>query len=124
MVSPPSSIAALLKSKTVLDTPGIGGFVWEIWSSDRSLLDEIPRGVQGLVVDPVFQGRPLEKAGLQRFDVIVSCDGEPVRRRHELLRKIRSKPAGSSFTLEVLRPGNNGKKSTKLVTDSLAGIWK
>lgn len=123
MVSPPSAIRSLLKSKAVQETPGIGGYVWEVWTSDQSLLDELPRGIEGLVVNPVFKGRALDQAGLQLYDVIVSCDGEPVKRRHDLLEKIRSKPAGSEFTLQVIRPGSQDRGSVTLTTEVLENFW-
>lgn len=124
IVSPPSAVRKLLADRNVAKTPGLGGYVWEVWTADRSLLDELPRGTEGVFANPVFDGRPLARAGLETFDVIVSCDGKPVRRRHELLSAIRSKPAGSRFELEVIKPGSNERRRVELVTDTLEEHWK
>ena len=102
----------------------MGGYVWEIWTADRSLLDELPRNAEGLYVNPVFEQRPLARAGIKPFDVIVSCDGVPVRRRHQLLEILRSKPAGSSFTFEVVSPGGQGRRPVAFVTDTLEEQWR
>lgn len=124
MVSPTSAVAALLASKAVARTPGLGGYVWETWTADKSLLDELPRGIEGLVVNTVFKSRPLARIGIAKFDVIVSCDGNPTRRRHEFLNQIRSKPVGSTFELEIIRPGSQARKTFFLKTDCLEDLWK
>lgn len=124
MVSPPAAAAALLKSNTIARTPGLGGYVWEIWTADRALLDELPRNAEGLYVNPVFKNGPLARAGIQAFDVIVSCDGIPVRRRHQLLEILRSKPAGSSFTFEVVSPGAQGRRPVAFLSESLELLWQ
>ncbi|MEM1442895.1 MAG: S1C family serine protease, partial [Verrucomicrobiota bacterium] len=110
MVSSPAVAAKLIASQKIAETPGLGGYAWELWTADRSLLDELPENAEGLFLNPVFENGPLARAGLKQFDVIVSVDGKPVRRRHELLEILRSKPAGSSFTFEVLTPGETGRR--------------
>ncbi|MDF2376410.1 MAG: trypsin-like peptidase domain-containing protein [Verrucomicrobiales bacterium] len=124
MVSSPKAAAALLESNAIAQTPGLGGYIWEIWTADRSLLDELPRNAEGLFINPVFKNGPLARADLKQFDVIVSCDGIPVRRRHQLLEILRSKPAGSSFTFEVVSPGTQGRRPVALLTEPLEQNWK
>lgn len=124
MVSSPKASAALVESNRIASTPGLGGYIWEIWSADRSLLDELPRNAEGLYVNPVFKNGPLARAGLKAFDVIVSCDGIPVRRRHQLLEILRSKPAGSSFTFEVVSPGSQGQRPVAFLSGTLEQDWK
>jgi S1-C subfamily serine protease len=124
MVSPTSAVADLLASKAVARTPGLGGYVWETWTADKSLLEELPRGIEGLVVNTIFEGRPLARAGIAKFDVIVSCDGKPTRRRHDFLNQIRSKPTGSTFELEIVKPGSQARKTVYLTSDCLEDLWK
>ncbi len=124
MVSSPQAATALIESNTIARTPGLGGYIWEIWTADRALLDELPRNAEGLFVNPVFENGPLARAGIKQFDVIVSCDGIPVRRRHELLAILRSKPAGSSFTFEVVSPGSQGRRPVAFLSEPLEQNWK
>jgi len=124
MVSLPAAIKRLLEEREIARTPALGGYVWELWTADRSLLDELPKGLEGVFVKPVFEGRPLARAGLAPHDVIVACDGQPIRRRHELLEIIRSRPVGSTFLLEVVRPGDPEHRAAELTTDSLEEHWR
>ncbi|MEM6279892.1 MAG: S1C family serine protease [Verrucomicrobiota bacterium] len=124
MVSSPMAAKRLLATNKIARTPGLGGYVWEIWTADRSLLEELPENAQGLFINPVFENGPLARAGLKAFDVIVSCDGIPVRRRHELLEILRSKPVGSSFTFEVVSPGAQGRRPVAFLTEPLEQNWK
>tara|TARA_R110000850_G_scaffold19988_17_gene59855 strand:- start:1603 stop:2601 length:999 start_codon:yes stop_codon:yes gene_type:complete len=124
MVSPPEAVARLLREKSLAKTPGIGGYVWEVWTGDRATLEKLPKGTKGLIVNPVFEGRPLARSGVKAFDVILSCDGKPVKRRHQLLSMIRSKPVRSTFTLEVITPGSHRRREVELTTDSLEEHWK
>ncbi len=124
MVSPPQAVSTILREKDLANTPGIGGYVWEVWTADRSLLEELPKGTNGLIVNPVFEGRPLDQAGIKAFDVILSCDGKQVKRRHHLLSAIRSKPINSTFSLEVITPGSRKRRTVTLTTDSLEQHWR
>lgn len=124
MVSPPSAVRDLVESNQTAKTPGLGAYFWEVWTADRSLLDELPNGTEGLIANPVFEDRPLARAGVKERDVIIACDGEPIRRRHQLIEKIRSKPAGSSFTLDVVTPGENGARKVEVTTDTLEENWE
>lgn len=124
MVSPPAAISNLIEKRAVASTPSIGGYVWEVWTADRQLLSRLPKGIHGVVASPIFKGRPLDKAGIKNSDVIVSCDGSKIRRRHELLEAIRSKPPGTTFTLEVISPGSGKRRTVYLTTDTLEALWQ
>ncbi len=124
MVSSPKAATALLTSNSIAKTPGLGGYIWEIWTADRSLLDELPKNAEGLYVNPVFKNGPLARAGIEPFDVIVSCDGVPVTRRHQLLEILRAKPVGSSFTFEVISPGKQGRRPVAFLSEALEQNWK
>lgn len=124
LVSPPSAIRELLKSRNVAATPGIGGYVWELRNADLDMLEKFPPGTKGLFVNPVFEGRPLNGAGIKAHDLILSCDGRPLTRRFELLSAIRSKPVGSTFELVVITPGKERTRTVILRTDSLESLWQ
>lgn len=124
MVSPPSAVRALIESNENAATPGLGAYFWEVWTADRSLLDELPAGTEGLIANPVFEDRPLDRAGVKQNDIIISCDGAAIRRRHQLIEKIRSKPVGTTFRLDVMTPGKNGTRPVEVTTDSLEEHWK
>lgn len=124
MVSDPAAAEQLIDANEIAETPCLGGYAWELWTADRSLLDELPDNAEGLYVNPVFENGPLARAGLKAFDVIVSCEGVPVRRRHELLKILRSKPAGASFTFEVISPGETGRRPVAFLSETLEQNWK
>jgi len=60
---------------------------------------------QGVVIQSVFPGSPAERAGLQRNDVIVDLNGQPVADRDKFRLKIADTPAGTKVKLGVLRDG-------------------
>ncbi len=124
MLSPPQAIKTLLHTRKTAETPGIGAYLWEVWTANHEILKELPKKTEGLILNPVFKGRPIEQAGLKALDVIVAVDGQSVRRRHEFLNLIRSKPPGSSFTLQVLPQGGRTKRFVELVTDTLEDHWR
>jgi len=124
MVSPPAAIKALIERNAIAATPGIGGFLWEIRTADRTFFDKLPDRGDGLVVNPVFKDRPLDRAGIKPHDLILSCDGTPLQRLSQLLGKLREKPAGSSLRLEVLTPGSGGSREVILTTDAIETGWR
>jgi S1-C subfamily serine protease len=124
MVSPPSSVRALIEKNSIAATPGIGGFLWEIRTADRTFFDKLPERGDGLVVNPVFKDRPLDRAGIKPHDLILRCDGVQLQRLSQLLGMIRSKPPGSAFRLEVLTPGTGGSRELILTTDAIEAGWR
>jgi serine protease Do len=60
---------------------------------------------QGVVIQSVFDGSPAERAGLQRNDVIVEMNGQPVTDRDKFRLRIADTPAGTRVRLGVLRDG-------------------
>ncbi len=68
----------------------------------RSLGLERPGGV---LVNNVLEESPAAKGGLQRGDVIITVDGEPVNDEETLKFHIATKPLGTYANLEVLRRG-------------------
>ncbi len=63
------------------------------------------KDVEGALVSGVTRGSPAEKAGVERGDVIVSLDGQPVTDGNALRNRIASMKPGSSVSLGLVRDG-------------------
>lgn len=68
----------------------------------RAQLD-LPSG-QGVLVDDVVVGAPAQKAGLERFDVIVAIGGEPLADPRELADAV-AQSDGDELTIDYRRGG-------------------
>ncbi len=60
---------------------------------------------EGVVVGAVERGKPADKAGLQRLDVITKVDGEKILSPDELVSAISGRRAGETVKLSVVRDG-------------------
>jgi S1-C subfamily serine protease len=67
----------------------------------------------GVVIGDVVPGGPAADAGLQRLDVIVGFNGQPVKTQEDLLRGIRSTKVGQQVKVDYVR---GDKKQTTTVT--------
>lgn len=74
-----------------------------------------------IVVDNVNKGRPAEKAGLQRFDVITRIDGDTPATVVRLQEVLASKGEGEPVRLTVLRGGKTQDIKVVPVSDSPIG---
>ncbi|MBI2891246.1 MAG: DegQ family serine endoprotease [Nitrospirae bacterium] len=63
----------------------------------------------GALVSKVVEGSPAAQAGIQRQDVIVEFDGEPIAEWHELPNKVATRGVGETVKVKVIR---NGKSQT------------
>ncbi len=63
------------------------------------------REERGALVEGVTSGSSAAQAGLQKNDVIVKWDGEPIESAREMSRHIRETPAGRAVRLNVMRDG-------------------
>jgi serine protease Do len=59
----------------------------------------------GVLVVEAMPGGPAAAAGLQRGDVIVAMDGQPIWEVRQLQRRVRAAPLGASASIVVLREG-------------------
>jgi serine protease Do len=60
---------------------------------------------QGALVSKVEPGGPADEAGIQRGDVIIEFQGEPIEEMEELPRVVAETPVGTKGKLVVLRDG-------------------
>lgn len=62
-------------------------------------------GTEGVLVTHAVMGSPAQKAGMQRGDIIVALDGEPIARPRDLQYHAERLSAGQTVRMEVLRGG-------------------
>jgi serine protease Do len=63
------------------------------------------REERGALIEEVTSGSSAALAGLQKNDVIVKWDGEPIESAREMSRHIRETPPGRAVRLTVMRDG-------------------
>ena len=63
------------------------------------------REERGALIEGVTSGSSAAQAGLQKNDVILKWDGEPIESAREMSRHIRETPAGRVVRLTVMRDG-------------------
>jgi serine protease Do len=71
------------------------------------------KDVRGALVNSVEQGGPAERAGIQRGDVIVSLNGQPIDDSNSLRNRIAGTQPGNEVNVTFLR---NGKEQSAKVT--------
>lgn len=64
---------------------------------------------EGALVGDVLKGSPAERSGIERGDVIIEFDGQPVKTMEELPKIVAHTKPGSEVKVVVIR---NGKKKT------------
>ncbi len=124
MASPPQAISNLIESKKKASTPGIGGWIWELWNMDQKLVRKLPSDTNGLMIGALQKNGALARAGLKLHDVITHCNGQPVIRHDTFLEKVRFQPAGTEFSLRVITPGKSSFRNVTLKTISLESQWR
>jgi serine protease Do len=78
---------------------------------------------RGALVAEVHPGSPAEKAGLQREDIIIEYNDQPIKEMNELPRLVAATPPGTKTTVKVLREGKEKTLPiavTELKEESLA----
>ncbi|MBF0426504.1 MAG: DegQ family serine endoprotease [Magnetococcales bacterium] len=70
----------------------------------------------GALVASVDPGAPADKAGLKTRDVIISFDGHPIDRMHELPAIVAATPVGKKVDVEIIRDGSR-KKLTAVISE-------
>jgi serine protease DegS len=70
----------------------------------RAWLGIYPQGYDGgVVITGVVADGPAARAGIERGDLVLSVDGEPVSTLRGLYERIWSKPPGAPLSLQILR---------------------
>ncbi len=69
---------------------------------------------RGVVIAQVAKDSPAQKAGLKRFDVLLSYDGQHLYSPEQLVRLVQKGKAGQEAVLEVLRAGKEEKLQVTL----------
>ena len=123
MIVPLKDIKAIVDRKTSADTPGCGGWVWELWTTDKGLIKGYPKGQEGLVITKLYPDRPMEKAGLKLHDLITHVNDQPVRRRPDFFRLLRAAKPGDEVKINGLRRKGATAFELTLIPDSLEANW-
>ena len=74
---------------------------------------DIPEGV-GLIIDHVAKDTGAAKAGLQEFDVLLKVDDQIIINQDQLSTLIKSKKAGETVKVEILRKGSKQNLKVEL----------
>lgn len=61
----------------------------------------------GALVSDIVSGGPAEKAGLKRGDIIIEMNGNALKDRHEIPRKVSLMSPGEAVTFKVFREGKS-----------------
>jgi serine protease Do len=65
----------------------------------------LPADQRGAVVESLVEGAPAQRAGVQKGDVIVAVNEQPILAPPELTRRIVGMPPGTKVELSLLRKG-------------------
>ena len=74
-------------------------------------LDE---GTRGVLISDVLDGSPASDAGLERYDIVVGMNGEPVESATSFRNHIGHMPPGTEVDLEIIRDGRAREKTVAL----------
>jgi len=69
---------------------------------------------RGAFITQVAPGTPADKAGLERYDVIVEFDSQPIKNSHELSFKIADAAPGTKVDIKIIRDGKEKILTAKL----------
>ncbi|MGI6711375.1 MAG: S1C family serine protease [Bacillota bacterium] len=104
-------VADLIKYKRVI-RPALG--VYMIRDVDKELANYNDLGVDyGVLIDPQPMG-PADKAGMQRYDIIVEINGEKITDRYDLQNIVFSKKVGDSISVTAVRDKKRVSFTVKL----------
>jgi serine protease Do len=90
----------------------LGVILQDLSEEERRTLNLKSR--DGAFIVEVEPGTPADKAGLERYDVMVEFDGQPVKNRHDLSFKIAETAPGTKVDIKVIRDGKEKTLTAKL----------
>jgi len=85
----------------------------------RAITEDIKKSLKlkskrGAMVASVESGYPAEKAGIERYDVIIEVNGEPVKDNNDLRFKIADIEPGTKVEIKVIRDGKEKNLIVKI----------
>jgi len=124
MIVPLKDIRKIIESEISAETPACGGWVWELWTTDKGVIESYPKGQEGLVVTKIYPDRPMAASGIKLHDLITHVNGSPVRRRPDFFRLLRAAKPGDSVSIVGLRRKGGKAFEVTLVPDCLETTWR
>ncbi|GAA6113551.1 trypsin-like peptidase domain-containing protein [Apilactobacillus apinorum] len=113
-----TSIINQLVKKGKIERPALGIRYLDLSSiavSDQKSTLKLPSSVEnGVVVYDVTSGGPAAKAGLKKYDVIVSLAGKKITSQDEIKNILYSQKLGSTISVQYYRNGHLKNGSIKL----------
>ena len=93
--------------------PVLGVVIEDVEPEDAEVF-RLPN-VSGVVVQDYSDDSPARRAGVQKGDVIVAVNGQPVNAVNELQRVVRSFQPGQTVTLDIIRYGRRVQARVELM---------
>ncbi len=114
---PLTALRRLLEKKETVLSATMQTEMEELWRQDPKFINQLPKGLRGLVVRQLRANGVAAKAGLKERDIITAVEGKAIERTDDLLRLIRSRKPGQIIRLQATdRTGKNSRELTiKLV---------
>ncbi|BCV20764.1 trypsin-like peptidase domain-containing protein [Moorella sp. Hama-1] len=103
---PSSTVQPVLKdlmTKGKITRPWLGVALQQVTPDVADILGL--QSQEGAIVAQVVNGSPAAKAGLQKYDVILQMDGQPVKDPNDLVAKVQAMKVGQQVQLQVFRRG-------------------
>lgn len=72
---------------------------------------------QGLRVENIFRNGPADKAGLDKDDILLTLEGNPLREPGDVYRRLRELGVGATITVELVHRGQ--RKSTQITLEPM-----
>jgi len=73
---------------------------------------------QGLRIENIFRNSPADKAGLDKDDILLTLEGNPLKEPGDLYRRLRELGVGTVVTVEFVHRGQ--RKSTQIMLEPMA----
>ena len=93
---------------------GYLGIIYQELTPESAPTIGLDKDTKGVAVTQVIEDSAAEKAGLQRYDVIVELDGEPVENGNQFLNRVAMLKPGTKVKIVALRDGKPKTFTVKL----------
>ncbi len=122
-VAPLSAIRKLIHYQETSQTPTPGIAVENLWEHKRSLLNNFPDTVSGVIVADIVRGGPMDRTKCNKSDIITAVDGQAITSRECFLKYVRAKIPGDKIKLEILAPNQKESHEITITLDCLEKLW-